>query len=227
VQATVPVIGKRDATHRFRIPIQDGIINFKTLEDGLSDLENAFIDLNLRGEELVLARDIPLIPGFDKPIVSWRLSPDEVVLAESNRVRLQSLFTPILAESKQKDDKGKSRLKLHALDLNKIDITLDAQQGVWIEGEEGEAMLSLDSLHLAGRVLYDHEKTAPIKPTKLNAAAKSLSISLHHIMLGQSAIYSGELILQNMQETEATFHGLKPVAIRSQIQSIECKDLRF
>src|SRR5688572_23497209 len=93
VDLTLPIVGRRRATHEFRIRVIDGALDFMELENDLAMLENALLDFAVREGRLVLERGIPLLPtrGHGKPIVTWDLEPDDLALAEHNLVRLAVL----------------------------------------------------------------------------------------------------------------------------------------
>ncbi len=90
---TVPVIGRRRATHRFRIPIADGAVDYMGLEKDLSTLESALLDFAIRDGALVLEMGIPFLPtrGLGKPILQWDLAPADLDLARRDRIRLAVL----------------------------------------------------------------------------------------------------------------------------------------
>ena len=88
-----PILGSRKATHRFRIPVEQGTIDYMALESNLSTLENALLDFAVRDGELVLERVNPLFParGRGKPIVAWSLTAMDLELAKRDLVRLAIL----------------------------------------------------------------------------------------------------------------------------------------
>ena len=90
MELSLPVIGRREATHHFRIPIVGGALNYRELERDLAGLEDAFIDLEVRGRSLVIERRIPII-GLEKPMVIWDLSPAELELAKKRLVLLRTV----------------------------------------------------------------------------------------------------------------------------------------
>ena len=115
IDATVPVLGRRNALHKFRIAIEDGIINYKHLEKDLAFLEGLFIDIALQGENLILAREVPLIPGTQKPLVTWPLNPVERELAKKKLVRIRSLLAFSVPTTEEDP-----RVTLHDLNIPNI-----------------------------------------------------------------------------------------------------------
>ena len=209
--ATVPVIGKRKATHRFRIPIENGVINYKTLEESLSDLENAFIDFNLKGNMLVLARDIPLIPGFEKPIVSWAIKNNEMELAENNKVKLACLLHPILAEAKPNtEQRSKSKLKLHTLDFDSMNIDLECERAVVLTSNQGNMSCQFKEMGLKGRLFYDHDKTSQVTQTSLGVDVFECALHFNAFEpIGDVKVH-GEFVFQKKHSLQTVFQGLLP-----------------
>jgi hypothetical protein len=119
VDAHLPVIRRRRATHYFRVPIEKGILNYRQLENGLSSLENAVIDFELRGNKLVIERDLPII-RMRKNLVVWHLDDEEMALARQRKVRLRTL-----PRFEIKSGSGKSSdVKLHGIEIHPINIDL-------------------------------------------------------------------------------------------------------
>ena len=71
VDVAVPIIGRRRATHKLRIPIAEGAINYRELEDNLASLEDSLLDFSVREGGLVLERGLPLLStrGRGKPLL--------------------------------------------------------------------------------------------------------------------------------------------------------------
>ena len=96
VDLKVPVIQHRRAVHHFRVPIEQGRINFRELERNLAMLEELLLDFSVRDDELVLELGIPFLPtrGHGKRLVRWALSSEEQPWAEEHFVRLSTLAQP-------------------------------------------------------------------------------------------------------------------------------------
>jgi hypothetical protein len=119
VDVHLPVIRRRKATHYFRVPIEKGVFNYRQLENGLSSLENAVIDFDLRGHKLVIERDLPII-RMRKTLVEWRLDDEEVALAKQRRVKLHTLPRFVIKSGNGKN----SDIKLHGIEIRPINIDL-------------------------------------------------------------------------------------------------------
>lgn len=96
VELKVPVIQKRNAVHHFRVPIQNGKVNFRELESNLAMPEDLLLDFSVRDAELVLELGIPFLPtrGHGKRLVRWPLPPEEHALALGHLIRLATFAQP-------------------------------------------------------------------------------------------------------------------------------------
>jgi hypothetical protein len=134
VDAHLPVIRRRRATHYFRVPIEKGIFNYRQLENGLSSLENAVIDFDLRGHKLVIERDLPII-RMRKNLVEWHLDEEEMALARQRKVKLRTL-----PRFEIKSGNGKnSDVKLHGIEIRPINIDLSVAPPAALEAAPGAA----------------------------------------------------------------------------------------
>src|SRR5262249_29432206 len=86
----LPVIGDRTLDQELKIPIQDGSLDFRALEDSLDWLEGAFLDLKHEGDKLSLMWKVPIF-GSSHELISWRLDDDATALASFGRVPVRSL----------------------------------------------------------------------------------------------------------------------------------------
>ncbi len=155
---TVPVIGRRRATHHFRIPIDAGSINYRRLEDNLSALEDSLLDFSVRDEGLVLEVGIPLLPtrGKGKPIVVWALDGADLELARQQRVRISVLARPNLTGKSDDVDDGDekpSAVALREADVRGLDIRLAVARG------EDSPIRMVGSLVLAGEMTYKADES--------------------------------------------------------------------
>lgn len=155
---TVPVIGRRRATHKFRIPIDGGTINYRQLEDNLSALEDSLLDFSVRDEGLVLEVGIPLLPtrGKGKPIVTWVLDAADFALANEQRVRLSVLTHPTMNGKDRDEPEGEDGEKSPVAVRNARAAGLDVKLA--IAPAEGELIRSVGDLALTGDVTYDADE---------------------------------------------------------------------
>lgn len=241
VDLTLPWIGRRRATHYFRIPIKDGTIDFARLEDDVHWLEGTFLTLDVVGDTIVLARDLPLVPYSSKALLQWRLDPADVPLARYQRVHLRNLFRWELpprdkARDKGKDrdkskDKGKSRLALHALALEKIQLELNATEPAYLELPNGSIIQfgddeqpGLVNLNVGGALRYS--ASHPAGPTALEGSVGLLDATIKELVLGAAAVSMDRLHIGSVDHVEVGFAGFKPTRLSASVGRFAATNLR-
>ncbi len=229
LSVTLPVIGKRVATHSFRIPVAGGIIDYRDFERGLSDLEDAFIDIRVRGNRLVLERDIPLIPGLHKPIVTWDLSSGELELAKQHLVRIGTLPKFKLASFSDNDEEEsskKSKVRLHRLDFDGISIHLSLDETAVLKSGEGGLRAHIDDLDLAGSLHFDPDPEDEVSMTALAAKAKGLGLVASKLRVGKNEL-SGALVIGSMERFQLGMDELRPTNLNIALKNIALSGLHF
>lgn len=211
---TVPVIGRRRATHHFRMPIDAGTIDYRQLEDNLSTLEDSLLDFSVRDEGLVLEVGIPFLPtrGKGKPIVTWALNDADVALAHQQRVRLS-----ILAKPNTNDDAGDGDEKSSAVSVRKAHAAgLDVKLAV--AHAEDSPIRSIASLALDGDVTYaTDEATAGV----LRGQAEKVELGA----LGAGRFAVSGLRLDGLTDVEVAFVGATPVRAKLVATNLHLDDL--
>lgn len=157
VDIEVPILGRRRATHRFRVPVEAGAVNFRQLEGDLSTLENALLDFAVRDSALVLERGIPLLPtrGRGKAILVWDLDEEDLALAKDrHRVRLAVLPMMRIAKDAvehESESKSKPKVALRALGLENVELALRLDPAETVYAGMVPKMV-IESLSVAGEV---------------------------------------------------------------------------
>ena len=225
MELSIPVLGKRTATHHFRVPIVSGVINYREVERDLSNLEDAFIDLEVRGQRLVLERTIPLIPGLEKPLLFWDLEADELELAKKRLIRLRTiprLRTPPRLDKGEKSDKG-GGFAVRRVKFDNVDVAL-----ALAPPEEGHtdsiARARVAELRLGGRI--DHHPQQPVDPAALTLAAERLGAGPAELDLRGAAIQFESIEVGAIAEAAVDMHGLRPGAARLVLRDLQLRNLR-
>ena len=217
---TVPVIGRRRATHRFRIPIDDGTIDYIELENDLSTLENTLLDFAVRDGALVLERGIPLLPtrGRGKPIVVWKLDEADLRLAQRRRVRLAVLPKAQLAGEPASEPKPE-RASPPSVALRRLGLqNIRARLGLTaIEGPVAGIIraLSFESLALQGEV--HHVPGGEPRPGRIKGELTALRTTISGLPLGRSRLHVEQASLVQVSELDVRFAGLRPTEIRLEL----------
>lgn len=255
IDATYPVYGARKVTHHFRIPIDEGAIDYKRLEKNLATLEDAVLDIELLPGELILEKDLPLVPFDNQTLVRWRLEPHEQALAAVRRVRLSTLLKAELPEpdkgvDDKRDEEGKGPLQLHRLELRELDLQLALTKGGLLdlgaagrlrfatsEGEDGESLSPLEGLRVHGVLRHVTEGEASSlasgrrspSPGELALGCARLRCDLEALSLGDRALSAQRLVLEGLDgaRSKVSFDGLAPRELTLEAASLVAADLRL
>jgi hypothetical protein len=237
VDITVPIIGHRKATHRLRVPVAGGTLDYRALENNLSTLENAVLDFSAKDGALRLERVNPLFParGHGKPIVMWDLDAADFALAEQDRVRLAVLPSARLAESDEPEPEStepanananaKQRsVALERLALHSIDVRLALGP---IDGELGGQLRprSIGAIALKGSV--DHAPGAESPPAgAVLGELSAVALSLVGMPLGASLLDVDSVSIASASGVEITFTDVRPTNVRLDLGGVALDGVR-
>ncbi|MBX3203531.1 MAG: hypothetical protein KF764_00620 [Labilithrix sp.] len=230
VDLTVPIIGRRHATHRLRVAIDQGTIDYLALEKNLSRLEDAILDFAVRDGGLALERVNPLLParGHGKPIVVWDLDAGDLELAKNDRVRLAVLPTARVVgadDPKPGAPPAKSPIALRQLAFVGIDARLSVTPGEPAL-ERGQLRLKrVGSLALGGEVRYDPGEPAP--PGLLRGDLAELAASVHGLAVGASVLDVEAVEAVRVAPFEIVFADVTPTAIRLDLNRLALERIAF
>lgn len=221
VDLKVPILGRRNATHELRVPIEKGTIDYRELERNLSALEDAILDFSVRENALVLERVNPLLPlrGHGKPIVAWTLEGDDLALAERDRVRLSVLPGVAVVATDEEPSDEPSPVALQMLRLLNLRARL-ALDGAPADAIGGSLRLArVGSLELDGHVHYDPGAAAP--PGTLRGRARDLAACLYQLALDEESILDvAELAIGAVSSVEIDFADVAPTAVRVEVTTV-------
>lgn len=240
VDMTLPWIGRRNVTHYFRIPIDNGTIDFERLEDDVHWLEATFLTVDLVDDRLVLARDLPLVPYPKKALLWWQLESKDIPVAAMNRVHVRNLIRPRTPD----ESSGKrKKLILHALAMQNIKLELHADQPVQLSLPSG-AMLQFgddDSAGLAGLTLEGELRfRGPDQngatedadgdnggETSLHGSVALLDVTLQDLAIGSAGVSVDRLHIGNIEHIEVAFEGFRPCRMELSIGRMAATNLRI
>ena len=229
VDTTVPLLGRRRATHHFRIPIERGTVDYRGIEDNLHWLEDAFLDIEVIDGKLVLEQDLPLVPFRGKALVWWNLSAKELELARQRRVKLRTLLSPEMPSQPAK--KKKASVTFHQFALRNVDIDLSLRRDTELVigrvakvalGEGGRP--GLVELKLGGDLQYHMRRT--LEPTSVGA-------TLHRLTAGETGLYfkpvtvtAAGVELGPIDSANMGLQGIVPSWLTARLVSATIRDLR-
>lgn len=216
VDLTVPIIGRRHATHELRVPIDHGSIDYRELERNLSALEDAILDFSVRDGALVLERVNPLLPirGHGKPIVAWSLTGDDLALAERDRVRLAVLPEAALVKDDEPSDEPPSESPVSLQLLRLMNLQARGSLAPPTSAVAGRVRPTrIGALAVEGHVQYDPNASA--LPGALRAELSDAAASIHQLAVDDTTTLDvAELSIGGIAPLEITFADVTPTAIR-------------
>lgn len=232
----IPVIKSRAATHTIRQELIDGTIDFKRLEAGLSGLEDAVLDFEVKPGKLILEKDIPLLPFDNTTLVWWPLEPREQELAKrQHRVRLRRLLdytlTDFVTSKLQPSARGGGPMvTLRRIELNEVDVDISMGGPSRLEllpfavlqcGAEGQP--AVRRARVSGAV-----KLAPgivTAPTRLAVELEGIAFGLERLELYGLTAALESLTVAAVSELSLTFDGLLPSAAQTEVTDIALRGL--
>jgi hypothetical protein len=208
VDLEVPILGRRVATHRFRVPVEAGAVNFLQLEDDLSTLENAILNFAVRDHALVLERGIPLLQtrGKGKAVLVWSLDDADLALArDRDRVRLAVLPGFDLAKDADapNEPSSKPKIALRALGAENVELSLRLEPSETVR-EGVIPKMEIESLAVRGEV---HPLTREgSREGRLHVEAREIAASVR-TLLDEHPVELVDLRCVAIPEAELAFVG--------------------
>jgi hypothetical protein len=230
VELDLPVIGTRSLDQTLHIPVIDGGLDFRALEDSLDWLEGRFLDLGVEDRSLVLAWRVPIFSPRTKELIAWTLDDDAYAMATFDRVPIRSLTdfrTPQRDEpdpsASQSMSKRKSRLrKLSVVGLD-AKLSLQAPRSVEVAGGTmlfgGDDAPGVVGLDLQGSL------THPPEPGSLKGKIGLVDVTAKDLHFGSAVVTVDRLHLGAIEEIELLFDGFRPVGLTCTISRATATNL--
>lgn len=223
LRAQLPVVGKYSLNRTFKIPIQDGALDFVDVERQLSTLEDAFIDFAVREGKLVLKRDIPLLPTKGKTLVSWPLSPVEQALAQNRVIRLRAL--PRVQIPRAKSGEKKAVVQEVKVDKPHVELTLNAQAPGAVESPTPPAVTlnRLDTLAVDGNLLF--RAAEQIKEMEASVVVRDLSLVVRDLVVGSRRLAAAEIVIGELHVEFTEWDGFRPIKLVARGNNLAIREL--
>ncbi len=210
VQLDLPVVGKRTLDQQLRLPIQEGSVDFRALEDSLDWLEGAFLDIKHDGDFLKLVWKVPVF-GSTHELMTWKLDKDAATLAAFGRVPVRSLADFQTAAPKPDRKKDKREI-LRSLKVDGIDVALSmlAPRNL----EVGQGLIAFGGDDQPGMVDFKVSGAiAKTGPGRLRGAIGSIDTTIKDLRIGPMEITADRLHFDGLDQLEVTFDGFKPTKV--------------
>ena len=209
----LPVIKRRTLDQHLEVPITEGSLNFRDLENSLDWLEGAFLDIRHEKNTLALKWKVPIF-GSRHELLAWKLDAEADTMATFGRVPVRSL-----ADVRQKPnrdtnpgvpvDESEKRKTLQSLTVEAIDIvlsllaprSLEVGGGVIMFG--GEEQPGMVDLKVTGRVSMEG-------PGALNGAIGSIDTTIKDLQMGPVLLTADRLHFDGLDQLEVIFDGFTP-----------------
>lgn len=211
VRLDLPVLGKRSLDQPLKIPIQDGSIDFRALEDSLDWLEGQVLDFKHEDHRLKVRWKVPIF-GSGHDLITWPLDNDATTLASFGRVPVRSLVDFQLAAGGDRPDDGKKRKVLQSFAIEGIDVALSLLAPKSLE--VGGGMILFGGDDQPG--LVDLKATGELRDKGegvLRGAIGSIDTTIKDLHLGGIALSADRLHFDGLDQLEIVFDGFTPVSV--------------
>jgi hypothetical protein len=222
VELDLPVLGVRTLDQQLRVPIQEGSLDYRALENGLDWLEGAFLDVEHDSHRLSVRWKVPIF-GSSHDLISWPLDVDASTLASFGRVPVRSLVDYRLATQAPKADERKRKI-LRALTVDAIDVVvsllaprqLEVGGGTILFGGEGQP--GMVDLKVTGAI---RDKGAGA----LRGAIGSVDTTIKDLAIGNVKLTADRLHFDGLDQLEVTFDGFRPTTVTMVVHRVTATNL--
>jgi hypothetical protein len=220
----LPVVGRRTLDQRLHIPIKDGSLDYRALDDSLDWLEGQFVDLLVRDNRLFLTWRVPLV-GSRREIMSWELDEAAKALASFDRVPLRSLADFRLPAGAERTDAAPRKGPVRSLTLSDLKVKLSMAAPHHVEVGDGAIQFGGDDepgmvgLELAGSLVH------PPGPGGLTGSIGLVDVTAKDVAAGPATFTIGRLHLGAIETFEVSFDGFSPVGLTAKVHRITATNL--
>ena len=217
----LPVFGVRTLDQQLKVPIQEGSLDFRALEDNLNWLEGAFLDIKHDDDKLSLAWKVPIV-GSSRDIVGWRLDREATTLASFGRVPVRSLSDFVMRKNERSEKKAHGILKSLSLDAIDIAISLVAPRSfeagggiVMFGGDDQPGMVDME---VKGDI-HDHG------PGRIIGGIGSIDTTIKDVRIGPAVFTADRLHFDGLDELVVVFDAFRPTCVTMIIHRVTATNL--
>ncbi len=219
----LPVVGKRTLDQKLAVPVQEGSLDFRALEDSLDWLEGRFIDIEPNDGRLAVRWKVPIF-GSSHDLVSFALDQEASTLVTFGRVPVRSLADFRVGSGGKSQDQDRKRKILQSLSVDAIDIALSLLAPRSVETSTGLIMFGGDD----EPGMVDLQVTGVIRDAgvgSLKGRIGSVDTTIKDVYAGPVQITADRLHFDGLDELEVTFDGFSPAALRVLIHRVTATNL--
>jgi hypothetical protein len=223
VELDLPVIGIRTLNQKLDIPVENGSLDFRALENSLDWLEGKFVDLGVEDRQLILSWRVPIFSPSSKDLVLWPLDDDAYTQATFDRVPLRSLTDFRMAPPKNgraetdPPDKAKRKSRLRKLTVADIDIKLSLAAPKSVDFGGGTVLFGGDDGPGIVDLAVIGSLTHPPGPGGLRGTIGLLDVTAKDVHAGPMIVTVDRLHVGAIEEIELVFDGFRPVGLTCHI----------
>ena len=220
----LPVIGDRTLDQALAVPIQDGRLDYRALDDSLDWLGGAFLDIQHQDDRLAVVWRVPLV-GPAHPLISWRLDDEGLALAAFGKVAVRALADYVIGSGRpggRPDDKKRKILQALSLDAVDVALSLLAPRSLEVGGGVirfgGDDSPGMVDLRVTGSI---HDRG----PGALTGAIGSVDTTLKDVRLGPTTLTADRLHLDGLEQLEVVFEGFRPASVTVRVHRVTATNL--
>ncbi|HEY1555401.1 MAG TPA: hypothetical protein VGF94_11270 [Kofleriaceae bacterium] len=223
VQLDLPVLGMRTLDQQLRVPIQEGSLDYRALEDSLDWLEGRVLEVDHDMGRLRVSWKVPIV-GAPHDLISWALDTDADTLASFGRVPLRALADFRLANGGAKAEDKKPRKIVQAFTLDAIDVALSLLAPRNLEA--GGGMILFGGEDQPG--IVDLKVTGAIRAKGVGAlrgAIGSIDTTVKDLRVGPATVSADRLHFDGLDQLEVSFDGFRPTAVTVVVHRVTATNL--
>ena len=223
----LPVIKQRTLDQRLEIPIKEGSLDFRALEESLDWIGGAFLDITHEKDKLALKWKVPIFGG-GRDLIAWKLDEEAETMATFGRVPVRSLADvrrkPISTEANPKpvDDDKRKTLQSFAVEAIDVALSLLAPRSL----EVGGGLIMFGGEEQPGMV--DLKVTGSISdrgPGSLTGAIGSIDTTIKDLRMGPMLLTADRLHFDGLDQLEVTFDGFRPSKVTMVVHRVTATNL--
>ena len=216
----LPVIGDRTLDQELSVPIQEGSLDYRALEDSLNWLEGAFLDIKHDGRHLALVWKVPIF-GVVARADRWTLDQDAATLAAFGRVPVRSL-------ADFRDRRSRAR-RQEAQDPAVAVARRDRHRAVAARAALRRGRRRRDHVRRRGPARdgrpQGHRLDQRPRPGDLKGAIGSVDTTIKDVQLGPVKLTADRLHFDGLDELEVVFDGFRPANVMVLVHRVTATNL--